>query len=88
VRQRAHNLGRRLAEARQEQGLTQEELARRAGTAVSTVRKIESGATAEPGFFTVAGIAGALDLTLDGLESGPSHRGAPSPGNDPDTLRD
>jgi hypothetical protein len=34
---------------------------------METLRKIELGATRDPGFFTVAALAGALDLNLADL---------------------
>jgi transcriptional regulator with XRE-family HTH domain len=43
----------------------QQELAARSGVAYATVRKIERGETANPGFFTVADIARTLGLKLD-----------------------
>ncbi len=44
-----------------------EDLARRAELSVETVRKIERGLVANPGFFTVAALARHLDLQLDDL---------------------
>ena len=41
-------------------GLTQGEIARRAGIGIATLRKIESGAVIEPGYFTVLAIAAAV----------------------------
>ena len=43
----------RLRSMRERAGLSQEQLAARAGLATGTVRKIETGAVTEPGFFTV-----------------------------------
>jgi len=60
-------LGTRLANARRRQGLTQDELARRANVKVDTVRAIEQGRTRNPGVFTLLELATELDLTLDAL---------------------
>ena len=43
----------RLRSMRELAGLSQEQLAAMAGLAAGTVRKIETGAVTEPGFFTV-----------------------------------
>ena len=43
------------------------EVARQAGLAEETVRKIERGAVPTPALFTVAAIARVLDLALDDL---------------------
>ena len=58
-------LGQALKEARGTE--TVRSLAVRAGVAEETVRKIERGAVPTPALFTVAAIAGALDLSLDQL---------------------
>jgi transcriptional regulator with XRE-family HTH domain len=42
--------------------MTQEQLALRAGIAVSTVRKIETGVVIEPGYFTVLSLLHALEI--------------------------
>jgi transcriptional regulator with XRE-family HTH domain len=42
--------------------MTQEQLALRAGIAVSTVRKIETGVVIEPGYFTVLSLLRALEI--------------------------
>jgi transcriptional regulator with XRE-family HTH domain len=60
-------LGVRLAAARRRTGLTQEELARRAGVKLDTVRAIEQGRTRNPGIFTVLLLADQLGVTLDAL---------------------
>lgn len=63
--------GRRLAsQIRQERtraGVSAEALARSAGLSVETVRRIERGLIPNPGFFTVAAIAGELGIELDRL---------------------
>src|SRR6478735_6444029 len=47
--------------------ISAEQLAMRARVRVDTVRKIERGAIATPGFFVIADIAGQLEVTLDDL---------------------
>lgn len=58
-------LGQKLRRARGELGVR--ELSRRCGLAEETIRKIERGAVPTPAFFTIAAIAGALDVPLDEL---------------------
>jgi len=62
---------RRLAElilnTRKAQQQSQEAIARKAGLALSTVRKIETNAIQEPGVFTVLALLHALDLSVDKL---------------------
>jgi transcriptional regulator with XRE-family HTH domain len=43
--------------------LTQEQLATRAGIALSTLRKIETGKVNEPGYFTIVAMLHALGVT-------------------------
>jgi transcriptional regulator with XRE-family HTH domain len=50
-----------LRERREQKGLSQEQLAFRAGVAVSTVRKIETSTVIEPGYFTVLSLLRVLD---------------------------
>lgn len=52
---------------REQAGLTQEQLAASAGVAVATVRKIETGAVVEPGYFTVLALMRALGAQFDDL---------------------
>ncbi|GIF23409.1 hypothetical protein Ate02nite_61390 [Paractinoplanes tereljensis] len=59
-RPQAGLLATRLRTVRIAQGLTQGEVARRAGIGIATLRKIESGNVVEPGYFTVLAIAAAL----------------------------
>jgi transcriptional regulator with XRE-family HTH domain len=40
--------------------MTQERLAAQAGVAIATVRKIETGAVVEPGYFTVTALMAVL----------------------------
>jgi transcriptional regulator with XRE-family HTH domain len=60
-------LGARLAQARHLAGITQEELARRSGIRLDTLRSIEQGRTKNPGIFTVRKLARELGVTLDAL---------------------
>lgn len=53
-------LASQLRMMRTAQHLTQDEIARRAGIGIATLRKIENGAVIEPGYFTVLAIAAAL----------------------------
>ena len=66
------NLGKRVQAARLAAGLSQGQLAERAGTAQAAISRIERGETHEPGVFIMAGIARALDTTMDELVSGES----------------
>lgn len=58
----AERLARRLRDVREQAGLTQEQVAVRAQVAVATLRKIETGAVIEPGYFTVIALLGALGI--------------------------
>jgi len=60
-------LGRRLQEARQKAGLTQQQLCHQANLSFSTLTKIERGAIKSPSIFTVQSIAAALGVGLDEL---------------------
>lgn len=60
--ERSVRLREALRNARRRSGLSQQELATRAGLAIGTVRAVESGRVVEPGFFTVLAIADVLDL--------------------------
>jgi transcriptional regulator with XRE-family HTH domain len=59
-------LSQRLRELRAQEGLTQEQLAASAQVAVATVRKIETGAVVEPGYFTVLALLSALGIEHPG----------------------
>lgn len=61
------SLGKRLQEARQAAGLTQQELCQQANLSFSTLTKIERGAIKSPSIFTIQSIAGALGQGLDEL---------------------
>lgn len=58
-------LGKRLQEARQKAGLTQQQLCAKADLSISTLAKIERGAIKAPSIFTVNAIAEAVGITLD-----------------------
>jgi transcriptional regulator with XRE-family HTH domain len=59
----AVRLARQLRELREQAGITQERLAAQAGVAIATVRKIETGAVVEPGYFTVLALMNALGIS-------------------------
>lgn len=60
-------LGKRIQSARKSAGFTQDDLSDRAGLAYSTLAKIERGAIKNPTFTTIAGLAQALDMSIDAL---------------------
>ncbi|HKR82308.1 MAG TPA: helix-turn-helix domain-containing protein [Candidatus Saccharimonadales bacterium] len=60
-------LGRRVQQARQAAGLTQQALCQKAGLSYSTLTKIERGAIKSPSIFTIQTIAAALGTSLDAL---------------------
>ena len=64
-RARGERLGMLLREARGSRSMT--EIAAASGVSVETLRKIETGRIATPAFFTVAALAAAVGLALDGV---------------------
>jgi len=60
-------LGKAIQLARQEAGLTQQELCHKASLSYSTLAKIERGAIKTPSVFTVMRIANILEISIDGL---------------------
>ncbi len=60
-------LGQRLATARRQAGLTQQDLCQKAGLSYSTLAKIERGAIKSPSVFTVAAIAAATATSLEDI---------------------
>jgi transcriptional regulator with XRE-family HTH domain len=64
-RDQAQLLAARLRFLRKQAGLSQEELAARARVAVSTVKKIETGAVVEPGFFTIMALLDVLNARVE-----------------------
>ncbi|AVH99483.1 MULTISPECIES: helix-turn-helix domain-containing protein [Streptomyces] len=64
-RERGERLGLLLRAARGERSMA--EIAAAAGLSAETLRKIETGRAPTPAFFTVAALAGVLDLSMDDL---------------------
>jgi transcriptional regulator with XRE-family HTH domain len=64
-RDRGRRLGALLRTARGDRSPA--EVAAASGVSLETLRKIESGRVPTPTFFTVAALAGAMDLPLDEL---------------------
>jgi transcriptional regulator with XRE-family HTH domain len=60
-------LGARIRAARRARGLTQEELARRAGMSLNGVASLEQGERKDPHFSTLSHIADALDTSIGEL---------------------
>jgi DNA-binding XRE family transcriptional regulator len=60
-------LAKRLQRLRDARKLSQEELARRSGLSVSTIRQIEQGRAPDPRISTVAALARGLGVTFDAL---------------------
>ena len=63
-RKRGAALGRALKAEREAKNRSQDQLARGADVSVDNLRRIEQGRVANPGVFTVAAIAEALDRPL------------------------
>ena len=60
-------LSKNLKKLRTQAGLSQDQMARKAGVPYSTYLKIESGVTPNPSIQTVLNIAVALEVSLDKL---------------------
>jgi transcriptional regulator with XRE-family HTH domain len=74
----AARLAVQLRSRREAAGITQERLAATASVALSTVRKIETGAVVEPGYFTVVALMRALGTSpVDLAGRPPAETGAP-----------
>lgn len=58
-------LGQKIKALRKVTGLTQEQLAIKAGVSYTTLTKVETGAIKNPSFETVAAIAKGLETNLD-----------------------
>jgi transcriptional regulator with XRE-family HTH domain len=63
----AARLAEQLRQLRENAGITQERLAAQAGVSVATVRKIETGAVMEPGYFTVMALMAVFGTSLGNL---------------------
>lgn len=63
----AAQLAGQLRELRESAGITQERLAAQAGVSIATVRKIETGAVVEPGYFTVMALMGVFGTSPGNL---------------------
>ncbi len=57
----------RVKELARERGLTSEELAQRAGLKISTVRNVWQNRVEDPNYSTLAALASALGVTIEGL---------------------
>ncbi len=71
TRRRGERMAKLIRAQRNKMGLTQDDLAERSGISAATVRKIETAETLDPGFFTVAGLALVLGLSLEDLAKRP-----------------
>ncbi len=65
----AARLAGQLRERRESAGITQQRLAEQAGVGIATVRKIETGAVVEPGYFTVLALLAALGTSRSEVEA-------------------
>jgi transcriptional regulator with XRE-family HTH domain len=65
----AAELATQLRDLRTRAELTQEQLAARAGIALSTLRKIETGHIVEPGYFTVLAMLNAMEIPMSELNA-------------------
>ncbi len=72
-------IGQRVRAARVAATLSQAQLAQRVGVAQAAISRIERDETRDPGVLIVAGIARALDLSLDELVEGNALARAPRP---------
>jgi len=62
-----HNLGDQLGRLRSQHGMTQEQLAERAGVSVDVIRKLEQGTRSTARIKTLVSLAGALDANVSVL---------------------
>ena len=58
-----------LRSLRESAGLSQDQLARRAGVTIATLRKLEAGKIVNPGHFIVMALLGALDARPEDLSA-------------------
>jgi transcriptional regulator with XRE-family HTH domain len=78
-------VGKRIKERREAAGLTQQQLAVKAGLSVSNLAQIEQGQKADPRISTVVALARALGVTVDDLLQLPEQPAGQS-GADPKDL--
>ena len=62
-----NKLGKKIKEFRLKTGLSQDDLARKAGVAYTTLTKIETGVIKNPSVMITAKIAKALGISIDEL---------------------
>ena len=78
------DLANRIRSARKAKGMTQEELARRAGVGLNIVNRIERGVVTDPHYSTLSGLAAALNTSISRLVEEPDLAGkAEAPGTRP-----
>ena len=61
-------IGEKIRQERTQHGISMSELARQCNTAVSNVFNIETGASKNPGWYTICKIAKVLQIRLDDLK--------------------
>ncbi|MTV24825.1 helix-turn-helix transcriptional regulator [Nitriliruptoraceae bacterium ZYF776] len=66
---RGQALGQLLTAERTRRHLSQQDAAHQAGLAIGTIRKLESGSTPNPGFYTLAAYAKVLSIDLKQIEN-------------------
>jgi transcriptional regulator with XRE-family HTH domain len=78
-------VGTRMRDARKAAGLSQEDIARRAGVTLKAIGEVERGEVQDPHYSTLSGIASALGMTVaelvgeeSGVDAGKAE--APTPG--------
>lgn len=62
-----YNIGNNVKKFRNKLGLTQEDLAQKAGVKYTTLSKIESGVVKKPTVYIIAKIAKALEVSIEEL---------------------
>lgn len=62
-----NKLGKKIKALRLKTGLSQDEFARKANLAYTTLTKIETGVIKKPSVYNIAKIAKALNISLDNL---------------------
>lgn len=60
-------IGDKICKMRKKKEMSKSELARRCGTAVSNIHNIETGASKNPGWYTICKIAKALEVNITEL---------------------